>query len=110
MVSVVDEHLGVLIRLESWAVRVVSEEHLVELVSCDIASRVVDLGLVINIDAWSASVRRVVEDLAREWIVSGFGNIVVSEMDDVLASDAIIHQDLDGVMSVSLMTIVAVGV
>ena len=69
MVSVVDEHLGVLIRLERWAVRVVSEEHLVELVSCDISSRVVDLRLVIDVDARGASVRWVVEDLAWERIV-----------------------------------------
>ena len=38
------------------------------------------------------------------------GDIVVGQMDDLVTRDAVLEHDLHGVVRVSLMTVVAVGV
>jgi len=110
MVSEVEEHLGVLIRLEGGAVGVVTKKNVVEVLGGNGFARVVDVRLVVVVDALSASIGWVVEELSWEWVGAAVSNIVVSEMDDVLTGDAIVHHNLDGVMGVSLMTIVHIGV
>ena len=110
MVGVVDEDLGVGVRLESGTVGVVSKKNVVEVLGGDIFSRVVNLRLVVDIDAGDTLVCGLVEELSLEWVRSVVGNIVVSEMNDVLTGNTVLHHDLDGVMGVRLMTVVAVGV
>ncbi len=110
MIDEVDEDLGVLVRLESGTVGVVTEENVEEVLLVDLGARVVDLGLVIDVDTWGTSIGGLVEKLAGEGVVSAVGNIVVGQMDDLVTGDTVLHHDLDGVMGVSLMTVVAVGV
>ena len=110
MVGVVDEDLGVGVRLECGTVGVVSKKNVVEVLGGDIFSRVVNLRLVVDIDAGDTLVCGLVEELSLEWVRSVVGNIVVSEMNDVLTGNSVLEHDLDGVMGVRLMTVVAVSV
>ena len=73
-------------------------------------ARVVNLRLVIDVDTWSTFGGGFVEELAWEGVASVVSNIVIGEMDNVLTGNTVFEHNLDGVMGVSLMTVVAVGV
>ena len=68
MVGEVDEHLRVLVRLEGGAVGGVAQKHVVEVLRRHVFATVINLATVIHIDACSTTSRRLVEDLAFEWI------------------------------------------
>lgn len=65
--------------------------------------------MLVHVDARSVGVG-LVEELAGEWVASGVGDVVVGQVDDLVAGNAVCKHDLDGVMGVGLMTVVAVGV
>ena len=110
MVSKVYEHFRVFVRFEGRAVAIVTQEDVIEVLCRHLAAGVVNFALVINVDAWSASFRRFVEDLARVRVVPGVSDIVVRHVNDILSSDAVRQHNLDGMVSVSLMAVVAIGV
>ena len=51
-----------------------------------------------------------VEDLARDRVLRGVGDVVVHEQDDLLLGDALALGDLVGVAGVGLVAVVAVAV
>lgn len=72
-------------------------------------SRVVNLALVIDVDTWASGVG-LVEKRSSEWVLVALSDIVISEVDDVFTRNAVLEHDLHGVVRVSLMAVVLVGV
>lgn len=109
MINEINEDLGGGVRTEDWAWGgLVTKEDLEEVLLGDSCSTVVDVALVVHVDACTGG--RMVEELAWEGILSVVSNVVIGQMDDLVAGDTVLEHNLDSVMGVRLVTIVAVGV
>ena len=115
VVDEVDENFRVLIGLESGTVRIVTEEHVEKVLLVDLISSVVDLAFVVDVGRINFGLRNgrvhgLIEELAWVWVPRIVSNIVVGEVDNVLTRNSIIEHDLNGMMRIGLMSVVAVGV
>ena len=112
MISEIEEDLGVFVGLEDWASSSggISLKDGNDVLGSNIFTLVVDLASSIDIGSWGSGGGWLVEDLSWEWVGSAVGNIVVGEVDDLVLWDTLGLQDLVSVASVSLMSVVGVGV
>ena len=112
VVSEIEEHLGVLIGLQNWSTSSlgISLENSNDVLGSNIFALVVDLAAIIDIGAWSSLLGWLVEDLALEWVSGVVGNIIVSEVDDLVLRDTVGLKDLVSMAGISLVSVVAVGV
>ena len=106
-----DEDTGLRVGAEDGtSTSVVTEEDVEEVGLVDGRASVVNLRGVVDVPASDARGGGLVEKLAWERVPVAVCNIVISHVDDLLTGDAVLEHDLDGVMGVSLMAVVAVGV
>ena len=109
MINEVDKDLGGRVRAEdgTWG-GLVTEEYLEEVLLVYSCSLVVNVACVVHVCASSGG--RMVEELTWEGIVWTVSNVVIGQMNDLVAGDTVLEHNLDSVMCIRLMTIVAVGV
>mmetsp|Transcript_31463 Transcript_31463/g.39105 ORF Transcript_31463/g.39105 Transcript_31463/m.39105 type:complete len:205 (-) Transcript_31463:118-732(-) len=94
MANHVDENLGLLRRLENRArCCFIAEEDLEKVRPVHFAPTVVDLTAVVNIEALLVNRRPVIEG-SREGVVHVVGDVIVSEVNNLVSGDSVLYQEL----------------
>jgi hypothetical protein len=112
VVSKVKENLRVLVRFEDWSSGScsITLKDVDDVVRGYLSTSIVDLTSGIDIVTWSTLSGWLVEQFTWEWVLSAVGNIIVGKVDDLVLWDTVLLQELVGVASISLMSVVAVTI
>ena len=109
VVSKVDEHLAVLVRLQNLAVASSSFASLSlndsqEVGWCNVFAAVIDVAASVNVfTVWF------VEHLTRERILSVVGDVIIGQGDNLILRDSVFLHDLVGMADIGLMSVVAIA-
>lgn len=112
VVSEIEEYLGILVGLEDWTLGsgLVSLEDGNDVLGGNIFTLVIDLASSVDIFSWGSGLSWLVEKFSWEWVGSAVGNIIVGKVDNLVLWDTLLLQNLVSMASVSLMSVVGVGV
>jgi len=109
MVEVGEEDLGVGVGLQWLTHGWVTLEGLDEDVLVGLATLVVDVATLVDIDAWGAFCSWLVEELAWVRVLAGLGDVVDGEHDDLALWDSVGLGLLVGVATIGVMSVVPVA-
>ena len=115
VIGEVDEDMGVLVRLEGGTVAVIAQQNVEEILRSHIVALVVGVGCIVDVcgvelSLTSGIIDWLVEELTWVWVPIAANDIVVGQVDNMISWDAIGEHDLDCVVSISLMAVVAISV